>query len=568
MLTDSWQRAVLSSIGYKDPKELKSDRLIERLARLRSLADAYKDLPLRPDSENEVGCIDSIYISSEGRICFVGWIKRGIQTEFSAVIVDRQKYTAGATTVQFERQDLASSCVGVIGIMDTGWTPPLISRELFIYFGEGAKLQVRLGVRTEVLRAAQFFLIWRQAQSVSLRGENETIGLLLETEAEWLPGSPNASGLEGDGGVDRIFVMPGFGCVVEGWAITYGKRTVAFEMKIGESLLEGDSVSTYFKPRPDLAPVLGAQNPRIAQAGFVTVVRGPLPSTVSGSVLLRVIHEDGSSLVHRVDSKRLQLLDPVADSTEILRLYPGIRQEAFYPAFLEAVHVDISRRAREPIAISIAASERLLVIRLPGNRNNVALAFENIADQLPLLRTGIGVCLLADRSEELGDIKSRFEELRSITSVPLSMFFVEYEDEGFDALPFVLVRLKSKRFAYVGRGLLLTARGWEHVERSLDSSENELCYFEIIDESGGPDRIFGSRSAACLGWSLASFLDWMPNAPRFVRGIHLTNGLPESGRLITFDSAAIRIERPKNSLLADLIDNDLLVRPGSSSRAL
>jgi len=238
-----------------------------------------------------------------------------------------------------------------------------------------------------------------------------------------------------------------------------------------------------------------------SRAGFVTVLRGALPSAVSGAPLLRVIHDDGTSLVKRLEPKLMHQLDCMSDSAEMLRLYPSVRYERFYPALLNAIHRRLSARARGPIAISAAPSQRLVVIRLPSEPSNQRLCFDCIARQGEYSESVDGICLLADRTRGMAQTKLLLEEFRSAVSVPLSLFCIDDALDGFSALPFVLSQLGTDRFVYVDGGVLLTSTGWEHASRALTRQGHCIHYFEIVDDTGAPDRINGAVSAACFGWT-------------------------------------------------------------------
>lgn len=563
-LVAAWRETTLDALQNHDPEITKGDRLLARLAGMRADAEAFRDLPLRPTQANEVGHLDVVHFASEGQVWFVGWMKRGVETEFPALVVDRQKYPSGAAVLQYERQDLASNCVGVIGVMDTGWTPPAVSKEFFVYIGDEAGMHLRAGSQTRVVRLDAFLAAYQQVQAVSTGGNSDAIGSILTSGSTWLAGNAAAAGIAAEASVDRLLMLPGFGCIAEGWAVSPAKTVRTFHMKIGDCVLIGDEASTYFKPRPDLQSVAGGGAGVTARAGFVTVLRGALPAAASGAPLLRVVHDDGTAVVQRIEPKTLHLLDPMSDGADVLRLYPSIRHEPFYPAFLDAIGRHLAAKVREPAALTVAPARKVVVIRLPGERNNLNLCFDGIARHLAAgADPETGIALVADRLQGRSDARLLFEELRAATDVPLSFFCVDDADDGFDELPFVLSRLDADRFVYVGRGLVLTSRGWSRATRSLERLGHSVDYLEIIDETGAPDRIDGSLSAASFGWSTTALLGWTTTARRFVHGTFRTNGLPPApGPDHVLTGAAIRIERARASRLADLIDEDLLRSTG------
>jgi len=485
-------------------------------------------------------------------------MRRDFDTEFPALIADRQKYPGGAATLQYERQDLASRFVGVIGVIDTDWSPPAAINEFFVYVGENAHRQLHASTRTKTLKSEAFLDAYREAEAASIVGGSGAIGALLTSGDSWIPGSAAAVGIAAEASVEQLLMLPGFGCIAEGWSLSPAKDVQTFQMKLDDCLLVADDDATYFRARPDLASVFGGRQ-RLSRAGFVTVLRGELPNAVTGAPLLRVIFDDGTSVVKRLEPKVLRKLDFLADSAEILRLYPALRHERFYPALLDATQKQLAGHARLPTAVLAASSRRLVVLTLPSDGHNERLCFDFIARLREHSHAQVGICLIARRTLNVAEAKLLFEEFRADKSTALSLYCVDDEFSGFSALPFLLSQLSVDRFVYVEGGVLLTETGWEHAIRTLYLHGHSIRFFEIVDDTGAPDRVNGPVSAACFQWTTAAFLDWVSSAPHFIRGVFRSNGLPKpvNGNDV-LPGAAMRVERLHDSRLADLIDEDFL----------
>jgi hypothetical protein len=341
--------------------------------------------------------------------------------------------------------------------------------------------------------------------------------------------------------------------------VSPARRVQSFQMKLGDCVLTADDSCTYFRPRPDL-PVTVNGGASVARAGFVTVLRGALPEAVAGAPLLRIIHEDGTAAVKRLEPKLLRLLDCVADSPEILRLFPSVQHEDFYPALRDAIHRSLVARRRSPIAISATPSTRLIVVCLPHERSNQRLCFDLMARIGAYADSGIGLCLLVERREQFAEVKLLCEEFRSTATPAISLFSIDDATDGFSALPFVLSTLGAERFVYMDSGVTLTAAGWRDALKLLSRPGHAIHYFQIVDDTGAPDRINGAISAAAFGWTTAGLLSWISAAPRFARGVFRTNGLPDaSSESQILPTAAIRLERMQQSRFADMLDESLLL---------
>jgi hypothetical protein len=171
----------------------------------------------------------------------------------------------------------------------------------------------------------------------------------------------------------------------------------------------------------------------------------------------------------------------------------------------------------------------------------------------------MGIAFVADTGRNRSEALMRFEEMRARANAPLSLFVVAHPDEVMAELPWLLARLDAKRFVHVGRGLALTAAGWAGAGQSLSRRGHFVDRFEIVDDEGRPDRIDGALGAAAFGWSTSALIDWSRAAPRFLRGTHAGGALPERPGLDRIVSGgAVRLERPRASRLADLIEADIL----------
>ncbi|WP_062119273.1 hypothetical protein [Aureimonas sp. AU40] len=558
-LVAQWREAILSELGRREAPRSKGDRLLGQLRALRLEAERLRERPLLPHSDGEIGQIDLVHLSSDGQVWFIGWAKRGIDTEFPAVVADRVKHPAGIAVAPYERSDLSANCVGVVGLIETGWTPPAHFKDGFVFAGDKGQFHLRLTPQTRLVRADAFTAAYQQLQPALVGGQGEAMGAVLASLANWLPGASAAGGVFVEGGVDRLLLIPGFGCIAEGWAVSPAKRTETFHLKIGDTVLTADETCTYFRPRTDLQGAFGSAPSVTARAGFTTIFRGALPVGASAAPLLRVVLEDGTSAVLRVDPKVPRRLDLVTDGDEVLALYPSLRFEPVYPALVSAVQDTLRAEWRAPAVLALAPAERAVVQRLPADEGNLRLVFDRAARYLPDLEPGTGLAFVADTGRNRSEALLRFEELRARTEAPLSLFVVAHPDEVVAELPWMLARMEAKRFVHVGRGVALTAAGWAGARASLARRGHSVDRFEIVDDEGRPDRIDGALSAAAFGWSTPALIDWSRTAPRFLRGTHAGGALPEQpglDRLVA--GGAVRLERPRLSRLADLIEADIL----------
>jgi hypothetical protein len=353
-------------------------------------------------------------------------------------------------------------------------------------------------------------------------------------------------------------MIPEFGCLAEGWAVCPTKDVKSLQLKLGDVVLQAQDSVTYFKPRPDLDHVFGGGSV-VARAGFATALRGDLPAAVGGAPLLKVLYSDGSASVHALEAKLPRYLDCLYDSAEVLKLFPSLRHEPFYPDLLAAMRQRLAHGRAAVMPVAVTPTARALVLRLPASAANLRLCFDGFARLADAGDPLLGIALVADNGPVLAQSKLLFNEFRAAHSKPLSLFCLDDPARGFAALPTVLAQLQADRFVFIDQGVVLTPRGLTHALDSLASGGHAIQWFEFIDDTGAPDRINGELSAASFGWSTAALYSWLPTSTPLVRGVRAGNGLPPPQRAAQVRAAAaMRVERPEPSRLADLIDEDLL----------
>jgi hypothetical protein len=556
-----WQTSVLEKVlGARAERPVSSDALLSRLTSYRHQADELKARALYPVSENEKGQVELFFPAPGGQIWLAGWIHRDTSVEFPALLIERQKFPAALSFFTYERPDLPSKAVGFIGVIDTGWTPAPTTTDFFIYFGNEPVCHLRAGAFTRIIDQGTFIGLFQQMQGLALSGQINALKSVLNQGATWLPGNALASGVATQASVDRLLLLQGFGCLAEGWSISPSRRLSSLELKIADCITVSDLTSTYFKARPDLQSVFGGGKGLVEQAGFITAFMGDVHDTSTGSTLLRVVFDDGTSAVHAVESKQLHLLDPVADSDEVLRLFPAIHQEPFFKAFQGAIQQYLQRRMLAPNPVVLARASSTLVLQMPADKNSQMLLFDLLHQHLSMHpNTAHGYCFVASSSSLMGECKIWMQEIkRAFPSVALSLFQIMHADICFSSLPFILQRTGARRFAFVSQDLLLTPAGWQCAEHSLNRTSHDLDFFEIVDDSGSPDRIHSPISAGGFGWSTASLMRWTQTAPFYVRGIYLDNGLSvdPSTTVNKLPRAMMRISKPRLSRLADHIDEE------------
>lgn len=558
-LVRRWRNYLLLRItgGDVDRSEL-GGRLLERLALLHQQAEHLNDVPLAPVSRQEAGHVEAVYLSDSGKVWLIGWTKQEVEHESSVMLVERHKFAGGLAIVKYPRPDLPSGCVGFLGVMDSHWSPAPFSHDFFIYFAPYGRLHLRAGVSTRIVQREVFFGKFSEVRAGGISGNIEALSAVLLLHQTWTPGNSAAAGLEVHASVDRMLMVPGFGCFAEGWVVSPTRRFESLELKVGNTILVADLASTYFKSRPDLNNIVGGGSGITDRAGFITIFRGSLPRDVLGASSLRVRFSEDVSSVHTVDAKHLHTLDLVADSVELLRLFPSLRNEPSFPEFYRAIQQQLRNRNSAPASICKARSDRVLVVQWPQNLDQQLLMLDELScHSVMLSQANIGLAVLVSRVTALAIVKHHCAELqRLVPGLKLSLFICSAAYSEFDNIPFVVSDVDAQRFAFIGSGVIPTRSGWIAMVDWLLQDKDEMVFLEVLNDLATPDKVSGSITAEAWGWNAPVLLEWACYAPRFVRGHYTDNGLLgfSAANVAVLRNAATRTEYTISSALADLID--------------
>ncbi len=191
------------------------------LDELRAGADALAEGALRPLPENLQGYIETVAVDTSGQVWFIGWMKRGHVQEFSAVVVERRKYPASVAVMSYARDDLPSDSCGIVGLVSSTWRPSSATSELHLFFGIGGRFHLRAHAPLRIVTSGELVSEYEGVRDRCF-GEGRAIALqrMLTALENWLPTRTAAQWFASECSIDRILLVPGLGCLVEGWVVS------------------------------------------------------------------------------------------------------------------------------------------------------------------------------------------------------------------------------------------------------------------------------------------------------------------------------------------------------------
>lgn len=492
---------------------------------LRSEAVAVAEMPLRPVPENVQGYIEMLAIDTSGQTWMVGWMRRGHLTEFSAVIAERRKIPAAVAVVTYGRDDLPPDACGVLGLLSSAWRPTSATSEFFVYFGPGGRFHLKSHTPLRIVTASELVSEYEGVRDRVL-GEGRAIVLqrMITSMESWLPTRAASQSFGTETSVDRVLLIPGLGCLVEGWVVSPLKRVDGLRLRIGGSTLVAQPEATYWKPRLDLLAAFPGSDRLVQRSGFVALFAGDADPDDFADPVMKVVFQGGASANFAISPKAFRRIGHSAAIEDALLFFPALQEESFFPRFAEAAIRAQRGAMNPPVAIRVTRSRRAIVLVLPEDRCDLFLVFEELAHHC---RTGgiEGVVLISSASSNRSDAMWLFQEFQLTMGVPASLLVIDEPAHAFAQLPDILRAVGANRFVFVGAGVFLTESGWRHARQILQSGGPDLIFLGLEpDEFEHRDRDL-PVTARCFAWNTPHFVRWSMTAASFLGGYHRENGL-------------------------------------------
>jgi hypothetical protein len=205
---------------------------------LRAEAVDLATQPLRPLPENHQGFIETLAIDTSGQVWMIGWMKRGHMTEFSAVISERRRVPAAIAVMTYARDDLPNDACGVIGVVSSDWRPSSPNSEFHVFFGNGGRFHLLAHVPLRLITSSELAAEYEGVRERVL-GEGRAVALqrMLGSLESWMPTRVGSQNFGTEASVDSILMVPGLGCLVEGWLISPLKRVEGLRLRVGGAVM-------------------------------------------------------------------------------------------------------------------------------------------------------------------------------------------------------------------------------------------------------------------------------------------------------------------------------------------
>ncbi len=509
------------------------DDLLRHLDHLRSESTRLLDTPLQARGEFHQGFIEMAAPDETGLAWISGWMPRSLPLEFAAVLLDRRKIPAAVALTAYPREDLPPDAHAVVGVLRADWQPSGPDAELFLFFGEGLRLHLRGVTPLQVVGPPDAIRHFEGVRAKCTGALTASLMRLITSAESWVPETGNAAGFPSFAAVDRLLVLPGFGCIAGGWAMSPVKQVARFALRCGGRVLHADPSATYRRPRPDLLESFpGCGGGMTDGAGFVAVFRGPIIAAEFVDPILKVVFADGTSTNHAVPAPVLGRIGHSA-MDEVLGLLPSLPYEAFFPEFALAMGRDVAARLGTVDPWRVAPTPHAVVVALPRDRSDLFLVLEEIRHLAGGLPAAAGFVFLAERGAARADALALFVGLSEGLGlgVPMSLFLVDDVEQALHLAGDALAAVGADRFLFVGTGVVLSAEGWRAALAALAAVGPDDPGPRVLrvtsDAVASPRR--EEDPADVFAWSAERFRAVLPDLPTFLGGRHGDNGFRAAG---------------------------------------
>jgi hypothetical protein len=500
------------------PAEAAARDLPAALASLRQLATTLPEATAPPC---QAGFIEAFGATTGGPLWLFGWMRPTAGHHFPCRIGEATLHPAGMAIAWQARPDLPEGGVAFAAAVDTAWRPDGEAPRPQLLFGpDGADRLECLDTSQWLEEPACATRLAAAAAKLSGRFLRPLQRLAAATNA-WAPDGPETAALGLKAHVEQLVVVPGFGALVSGWALSPQQPIAPRLLRLGERVLPVLPGSITRSARRDLLESAGGSTRLTASAGFTAVFAGPIAPEDAGEAMLKLVTEGGIGCNHRVAPAQVRLLGHSAEIEELLTLYPALEREAWFPDLARAIGAGLRRTATRATPMLLHPAPTAILATIGADRSDAALLLADLAllaDRRPGLPP---IVLLLGPGETRATALAGFAELQEQVAARGSLFELPDPAQALHALPTVLDALGAERFIFLGPGSFPDAAGWDALLDALATTGP--APFSLTLRSGPLDAA-AAAGTACFAWRRAECLGWLAMQPVPVGG--LASGLP------------------------------------------
>lgn len=460
---------------WSDPGGLPLAVALERLS---TRAAAVAQGPLHAPDSSRAGFLELVAPLGDERAFVIGWCRDDVALEQPVVVAAGGRKHAGAlVAVRFSRDDLPAGAHAFLGVLAAGWRPDGPQSLAHVFLGDGRDAWLRTHAPLRVVGPGDVQEPLRRLQATvedaGAQARLAAFAALMDTPSQW--------GLTPDGGasvgvrvgLDAVTLLPGFGALVEGWAVVAGGQVAGLALRLGAATLEADRDARATQSRRDLATAFPALRDRLDDAGFRAVLRGPLAAGDVAAPRLSVTLDDGRRVVVPVPADALRRAGPGLEARTASRWRALLARESDARAFAHALAAQGRAQALAGLReLQAARGTGLLAWALPEDPSDAVHALAALARHANALPASAALVVVATPRHDAKRVRAWLAAARAAGGPALGWWRVDEARGARHALPDIARACGAARWVYLGPGRVPLPEGWGAIARHLAGDDD------------------------------------------------------------------------------------------------
>lgn len=504
-----------------DVKQELGTVLFERLSQGEALRRRTHNL----SDAHLAGFIEAIAVDATGRCWVLGWTKAQIGNDMGVLIYDAGKYSGSLVLARFERDDLPPGASGFIGILGGDWKPRSETRQIVAVLSIAGTPHLRsAGATLRTIDMRALAAIVEAASSTISGGYASQIQQMLAAPESWVPGLGRIANVQLEVGIDNVVAIPGVGCIVEGWLLAPARQVTGFSLRAGDVVSRADPRSTFRMPRPDLASVFVQMAETIHDSGFVAFFPVPDQDALSQGLTLKIHQGTHTSSNHVLPDNKILWLNRNAGENALLRCYPAIDCEHFFPAMATMIKRNHLTPPQRPVGWKPMKAKRVLVVAVADHPDEPHRVIDQCLSWITLVRTRDAGLLLLAPEQSRGRILPLFRDFDTDRASDLGLFLFAGQQSRPGDLALVLDMIGAERAVILRDGFRTETSGitacLDHLDQVTDDQPPA-----ILRLGGETMMQADAEGPPALVWTTTALT-------RHVRAAAAWGDLPSDGRVL------------------------------------
>lgn len=297
------------------------------------------------------------------------------------------------------------------------------------------------------------------------------------------------------GKVERLYFLPGYGCVATGWALNGLNLPVEYSLVTDTDRLSTPAEELLMSDRPDIRQALSLPPDIYRSPGF-TAAFAEKASLQHHAKSLAVTYGDGSVASLPIDSAAIRLLGRSATPDTLLESCPRLPFSSQWPILRQSVVLHMAQYGAEATALSLEPAETAMFLACPSDRPGQFLLVDT------LMQTdigGAGLVIFVEPDAYSPQLADSLKQVEARQKRKVSIVTINDPQQALLTLPLIAKAINCRRLAFLASDVVATPDALSALAQSLNRAGDGLQIYPVKD----PANRRVDRSAAVFSGPLA-----------------------------------------------------------------